>query len=90
VLRDVQMHEQAGIIQAEVQAMLKDVLRLDERVGKLQRHFDQASEDMRHIRISTEKVTKRGESIERIELGDDDDAAEELETPVIRLEEKEN
>ncbi len=89
VLRDVQMHEQAGIIQAEVQAMAEDVGRLDERVGKLQRHFEQASEDMRNIRISTEKVTKRSESIERIELGDDD-AADELDAPVIRLEAKEN
>ena len=89
VLRDVQMHEQAGIIQAEVQAMAEDVGRLDERVGKLQRHFDQASEDMRNIRISTEKVTKRSESIEHIELGDDD-AADDLEPPVIRLEAKEN
>jgi len=84
VLRDVQMHEQAGVIQKEVRAMLSDVERLDDRVGKLQRHFDQANDDMRQIRISTEKLTKRGENIERIELGEDA-AAEELEPPLARL-----
>ena len=48
--------------------MLKDVLRLDDRVGKLQRHFDQAGEDVRQIRISTEKVAKRAERIEEMEF----------------------
>ena len=48
--------------------MLKDVLRLDDRVAKLQRHFDQAGEDVRQIRISTEKVAKRAERIEDLEF----------------------
>lgn len=82
VLKDVQMHEQAGIIQKEVLTMLSDVARLDDRVGKLQRHFDLTSEDIRQIRISTEKVTKRGERIEGLELGEDD-AAEELPVPPV-------
>ncbi len=71
VLRDVRMREQAGVIQKEVATMLEDVARLDERVGKLQRHFDQTSEDVRQIRISTEKVTKRGERIKDLELEDE-------------------
>ncbi len=68
VLKDVRMREQAGVIQQEVRAMLKDVLRLDDRVAKLQRHFDQAGEDVRQIRISTEKVAKRAERIEEMEF----------------------
>ena len=48
--------------------MLGDIGRLDDRVGKLQRHFDQAADDMRQIRISTEKVTRRGETIEALEF----------------------
>ena len=71
VLKDVQMREQADLIQIEVQRMLADVIRLDERVGKLQKHFDQATDDVRQIRISTEKVGKRAEKIEDIQLGDD-------------------
>ena len=40
ILKDVRMREQAGVIQAEMRKLLEDVRRLDDRVGKLQRHFD--------------------------------------------------
>ncbi len=70
VLKDVHLREQAGAIQAEIAALLQDVERLDDRVGKLQRHFDQSAEDLRRIRISTEKVTKRGERIAALEVGE--------------------
>jgi len=70
VLRDAQMKEQAGVIQKEVQTLAQDVFRLDERVGKLQRHFGQAEEDIRQIRISTEKVAKRAARIEEVDLGE--------------------
>jgi len=76
IFKDVRMREQAGLIQAEVHTLLKDVARLDDRVGKLQNHFGQASEDLRQIRISTEKVTKRGEKIAQVELEDTDEHEE--------------
>jgi len=78
ILKDVRMREQAGVIQAEVQTLLKDVERLDDRTGKLQRHFEQASEDLRQIRISTEKVTKRGERIVDLQLEEPDRETESL------------
>ena len=68
ILRDVRMREQAGLIQVEVQTLLKDVMRLDDRVGKLQSHFNQASDDIRQIRISTDKITKRGDQIAEVEM----------------------
>ncbi|NKB48854.1 MAG: DNA recombination protein RmuC [Alphaproteobacteria bacterium] len=68
VLKDVRMKEAAGLIQHEVATMMTDVARLDDRVGKLQRHFDQAGEDMRAVRISTEKITKRGDRIQDLEI----------------------
>lgn len=68
VLKDVRMREQAGVIQKEVRLLLQDVGRLDDRAAKLQRHFDQASEDIRQLRISTEKVVKRGDRIDELEL----------------------
>ena len=70
ILKDVRMKEHAGLIQKEVEALLGDVVRLDDRVGKLQRHFDQAGDDMRMIRISTDKVGKRAERIESVQLED--------------------
>jgi DNA recombination protein RmuC len=85
VLKDVRMREQAGVIQAEVGTMIGDVKRLDDRVGKLQRHFGQAGEDLRQIRISTEKVVKRGERIEELELEETEDPDEALPPPPQRL-----
>jgi DNA recombination protein RmuC len=82
VLKDVHMREQAGVIQEEVRTILKDVLRLDDRVAKLQRHFDQAGEDVRQIRISTEKVAKRAERIEEMDLETPEGTESQLETQV--------
>ncbi len=70
VLRDVHMREQAGVIQKEVGMLLDDTRRLDERVEKLQTHFDQASKDVRDIRISTDKVIKRAAQINDVQLED--------------------
>jgi DNA recombination protein RmuC len=70
VLKDVHLREQAHIIQGELRRLLDDVGRLDERVAKLQRHFEQATEDVRQIRISTEKVGRRAERIEELQVGD--------------------
>ena len=71
VFRDVRLREQAHLIQSELDKMLKDVGLLDERVGGLQRHFDQAGEDLRKIRISTDKVTKRAGRVAELEFDDE-------------------
>ena len=79
VLKDTRIKEQAHLIQAEVHKLVEDVGRLDDRVDKLAQHFTQASEDIRQIRISTDKVTKRGQRIGELEL-------EENATPALPLE----
>ena len=71
VLKDVHMREQASVIQAEVQTMLEDVRRLDDRVGKLHTHMRQADKDLSDIGTSTGKITKRGERITEIEMGEE-------------------
>ena len=71
VLKDASMQEQAGLIQAEVLKLLDDVGRMDKRVDNLENHFNQANKDIREIRISSEKVTKRGNRIEEMQLGED-------------------
>lgn len=76
VLKDACMREQAGQIQKEVRFLLDDIDRLDTRVTALDKHFGQAVEDLRQIRISTDKVTKRAERIESVQVGDDEEAAE--------------
>ncbi|MDP6786332.1 MAG: DNA recombination protein RmuC [Rhodospirillales bacterium] len=77
LLRDVRLREQAHLIQGEVHKILEDIDRLNQRVTKLQRHFDQAGDDIREIRISSEKIVSRGERIEDMEL--------EEESPVTEL-----
>jgi DNA recombination protein RmuC len=71
VLKDVRMREQAHVIQKEMHALLDDIGRLDQRVDKLQSHFGQAEKDLREIRISADKVTKRSVKIQELDLGDD-------------------
>jgi len=78
VLKDARMREQAGLIQKEVMTMLQDLGRLDDRVGNLEKHFSQAEKDLREIRISSDKVTRRGERIGEIEMGEDPGAEEEI------------
>jgi DNA recombination protein RmuC len=50
--------------------LLADVGRLDERVRKLQQHFQQASNDIGDILTSSGKVTRRGERISSMEFDD--------------------
>ena len=78
VLRDVQMREQAGLIQIEVVTMMKDVTRMMERVSKLEGHFDLAQRDVENIRISANKVSARGSKIEAVELSDEDGSPDAL------------
>lgn len=76
VLRDAKMREQAHLIQAEVGHLTADVARLNERVGKLQAHFAQANKDIDQILISSDKITKRSQRIEDLDLGDTPSASE--------------
>ena len=87
VLKDARMREQAGVIQTEVHLLLDDVVRLEKRVGRLNQHFDQTAEDIRQIRISTDKVIKRAERIDEIQLGEDT-PSETLPPPNPELESK--
>ncbi len=68
LLKDARMREQAHLIQAEVLHLMKDLSLLDDRVGKLQTHFQQAGRDIEQIRISTNKLARRGEKIEALEF----------------------
>lgn len=63
ILKDVRMREQADLIQREVGLLVMDVERLDERAGKLQQHFELAQKDVRELRLSADKVTRRGARI---------------------------
>ncbi len=78
VMRDARIREQAHVIQREVTILADDVGRLDDRVAKLQKHLGQSEEDIRMIRVSTEKVVKRAERIEEVQLGEAPESADAL------------
>ena len=75
VLKDSQMREQADIIQKQVGLLLQDVQRLATRVGNLGKHFSQAETDIKEITTSADRITKRGERIQELELGEGADLA---------------
>ena len=70
VLKDVRLREQAHLIRREMHALTDDIQRMDDRVAKLQKHFEQATDDVRQVRISTEKIGKRAERMEELQLGE--------------------
>lgn len=74
ILKDARMREQAGAIRKELSALFKDVDRLGDRVGNLDRHFAQASKDIAEIKISADKAGRRALRLERFDF---EDAAED-------------
>ncbi len=80
LLKDARMREQAHLIQGEVLRLMEDVVRLDDRVRKLQTHFGQAQKDIDDILVSSNKVTRRGQKIEALEFSGDRPVAD---TPAV-------
>lgn len=75
ILKDSRMRAEAGRIQQEVRHLAEDLTRLDGRVAALKTHFGQAGRDIDQILVSTEKLIRRGERIEAVDLGEADTAA---------------
>ena len=70
IVRDAAMREQAGVIQAEVIKMLEDVNRMNDRLGNMRKHFGQTTTDLDELTTSTNRVLKRAQKIESLELDD--------------------
>jgi DNA recombination protein RmuC len=68
IVRDARMREQAHLIQAEVRNLVEDVGRLRDRVAKLDGHFRLASEDVAQIATSADKIARRGDRIDQMDL----------------------
>ena len=81
ILKDVQMREQAHLIQREVAILMDDMGRFRERVLDLQRHFGQANQDVEKILTSSEKIAARGHKIESLDFEDAPAAAVEAPSP---------
>jgi DNA recombination protein RmuC len=70
ILRDQRMREQAHVIQHEVVKLGEDVVRLEDRVLNLQKHFGQVTGDIDQILTSSQKIGQRSGRIVNLELGE--------------------
>jgi DNA recombination protein RmuC len=76
ILKDARMRDAADQIRTEVLNLGDDLGRLHERVLKLQKHFGDASEDIRQILISADKIEKRAGRIEELDFSKGDSPAD--------------
>lgn len=94
ICKDARMREQADLIRTECGKLVADVIRLRERVGNLQKHFGQMTDDVAQALTSADKIAKRGARIEQLEFEADGPAgapapsdlfaADTLPTPPLR------
>ncbi len=68
ILKDARMREQAGAIRRELRSLDKDVERLVDRVGNLDRHFTQAGKDIEDIKISATKAGNRARKLDNFDF----------------------
>lgn len=68
VMKDVETRKQVHIIKDELGKLGREFGRFDERMRKLADHIRQAHEDAKDVQITSEKISKRFTSIERVEL----------------------
>ena len=80
VLKDARMREQAGAIRRELGELYKDVDRLVERVGNLDRHFGQAAKDIEDIKISSQKASRRARRLDNFDF---EELSNEPAAPVV-------
>lgn len=62
------MREQAGAIRSELAHLHKDVERLGDRVGNLDRHFGMAAKDIAEIKISADKAGRRAQRLDNFDF----------------------
>ncbi|SIQ68990.1 DNA recombination protein RmuC [Rhizobium sp. RU20A] len=86
ILRDQRLREEAHLIQGEVRHLMADLARLDERVQKLRGHFALTQRDVEEIVTSTEKLKRRGDRIEALELAVETPPAKPAADPALPVE----
>lgn len=72
LLRDVRLRQEAGKIRRELDRLLGDVGRLDDRVDSLRRHFSQAEKDIGMIETSSAAIKRGGQRLADLEPDETD------------------
>lgn len=71
VMKDTRLRAQAQIVRREVQLLVQDTERLGARVAKLESHFAQATSDLGDIRVSADKIIRRGARLDDFDFAQD-------------------
>lgn len=71
VLSDIKIKRVAGKIKRELELLLTDLSRLNERTGKVSQHFASAQSDIEQIQTSISKITPRAEKLRDMDFGED-------------------
>jgi len=75
VLKDAATRKQVHIIQEHLVALGKDFDRFQKRMDNLSKHITLANQDIEDVHKSSYKITSRFQKIEKVELGEPEEAA---------------
>ncbi len=64
VMKDTRLRAEARAVRRELQLMVQDADRLGTRVAQLEAHFQQVQGDLSELRISADKITRRGQRLD--------------------------
>ena len=68
IIKNLERDKYAKVIQVELNKLALDFERYKERWDKLSRSIDTVSKDVKDIHVTTEKITKRFDSINKVEF----------------------
>lgn len=71
VLSDIKIKRVANKIKRELDLLLTDLNRLNERASKVDQHFTLAQKDMSELQTSISKISPRAEKIRNMDFGED-------------------
>ena len=71
VLSDIKIKRVASKIKRELDLLLTDLSRLNDRTENLQKHFSQTNSDIEQIQTSVSKITPRAVKLRDMDFGED-------------------
>ena len=68
IMKNIERDKYASVIHKELKLLSEEFKRYKDRWDKLSRSIDTVSRDIKDIHTTTNKITKRFESIDRVEI----------------------
>ena len=78
VLKDSATRQQVHVIQEHLRLLAQDFTRFEKRMDNLTKHLQQANEDAEQVHTSAQKITKRFNQIEKVELTSIEEESKDL------------